>query len=678
MTESREPSIRTTGIRWLAATALATMAMLSLPTGIDAARAEDPVTLGASDVYDSAGVIDDEQAITAAFDELYAETGIQLVAVYVDTFTGAEDSRDWADTTASVNGLGTDDVLIAVAVGSRNYAVSYGQDFSLSEQQTLRVETEFIEPALRNGDWSGAAIAAAEGFAEVSAGVNPWPAIGIGVGGVAVIGAGVWGFTAIRRRRRQQETRTAEALTAQELEQRAAGLLVELDDSLITSQQELGFAVAQFGEEATRQFGDALTAARANVMEAFTLKQQLDDAVPETPEQRRALGLRIVELCEQADAALDAQADAFDELRELEKTAPDALAAAQAAADGQAARLATAGQTLTQLQARYSPAALAAVAANPAQARELLAFAQAASTDAGAAITAGRLGEAAVKVRAAQAGAAQIAQLLDAIETTASELADANSALDAAIVDVRQDLAAAQALPSSGALASAVAAAESALSAATGPTASGDPVSALTRLGEADAELDRVLAAVRDEQEQRARAAAKLDPALARARGGIEAATSFITTRRGGVGETARTRVSEANRHLATAVSLAASDPVGALREASSAASMAEQALASAQADASGYNSGFGGSGVPGAGGADLGGLITGMVLGSLLGGGGSRGGGSWGGSRGGSSGRGGSRGGGGRSSGGFGGSSRRSSGGGFGGGGRRSSGGRF
>ncbi|MCU1546071.1 MAG: hypothetical protein JWP30_1171 [Homoserinimonas sp.] len=627
------------------------------------AHAEGPVRLGDSDIYDSTGVTDGRTGeIEQAFSALYDQKGIQLVVVFVDSFTGVADPADWSDATANLNALGNDDVLLAIAVEDRNYSVSYPPSFSLSESDTLAVEADYIEPALRNNDWAGAAIAAAEGYTEAGKTSFAWLPI-LGFLALAIVGTLL--FFTLRRKRTNKQVEQQHAHTQAELEQRAGTLLVQLDDSLKTSEQELGFAVAQFGEPATAPFAAALQSARAAVMEAFSIKQQLDDAFPETDEQKRAMTARIIELCEQADATLDDQADAFDELRQLEKTAPDALAATRAAAQQQAARLATARQTLGALQTTYSPAALASVVGNPQQAEELLEFVAEASARADTALAEGKPSSAAVNVRAAQASVGQITQLIDAIQTASADLADASARLDAATADVAQDLAAALALPPTAALAASVAEAESTLQAVSAGDAARNPVASLARLQEADNRLDQILAAVRDEQERVQRAQARLDTALTVARSKVSMANDFITTRRGSIGETARTRAAEAGRHLQVAVSLVTTDPIAALAEAESASSLADNALHAAQADFGSYSSpGYG----RGSSGADLGGILTGMIIGSL-GSGGFNGGGSLGGSAGGFGG------GASRRSGSFGGSSRRSS---SGGGSRRSSGGRF
>jgi uncharacterized membrane protein YgcG len=641
------------------------VALVSAPA---AARAQPPVDLGGAYVVDTVGAVGGRGAeITGATDALYAKTKIQLFVVYVDTFSGVSDKTAWATSTAQKNGLGAGDILLAVATVDRNYSIYYGSS-TLGASMTDAIERDDIIPALKRDDWVGAAVAAANGYAGATAGttggatavvVSFVPALFVLLL-LALVAVGVVFALRARRARAGGTAAARPALTQRQLDERAGSLLVQLDDSLKTSEQELGFAVAQFGTEATTPFSASLASAKARVAEAFELRQKLDDAVPETPEEERAMTLRIIELCEAADTELDAQADAFDDLRKLEQSAPQALVALVTDAEAAKARLATSRATLTRLQETYSPAALSSVTANPDQAERLLAFIGTAGSAADAAITRGDPGVAALNVRAAQASLGQTGQLLDAIDTVAANLAQARDTLEAAVADTRQDLASAKALnvAESGPLAEPIAAAEAALATATTGDGPSNPLASLATLSTANATLDRVLDGVRDGQQKLRSATAQLPAAMSTASSQISAANDFITTRRGGVGSAARTRVSEATRHLETAVSLAQSNPVQALAEANAAQALSSQALSLAQDDVDSAGGGPGGSFGGGLGGAILGGLIGGMLSGGGRGGFG-----------------GGGFGGGGFGGGGFGGSSR-GSGGSFGGG--RSSGGRF
>jgi uncharacterized membrane protein YgcG len=673
---------------------LAGLLVLAAPA---AAHAEDPVDLGGAYVLDTVGAVTgDESRITSALDSLWERANLQLFVVYVSTFTGASDPVDWADITAIDNGLGANDLLLAVAIDDRQYALSVDSGFPLSDAQLGDAE-QAIESELRNDNWAEAAIAGAQSLEASATGVvgpneptdpvepsEPTTESGGGipilpiVGGVAVVGVGVFIYSRVRKRGKDGATTSVpDQMTQKQLDTRAGSLLVQLDDSLKTSEQELGFAVAQFGESATADFTAALASAKKKVAEAFALKQKLDDAQPETEADKRTMTTQIIQLCEAADAELDSQADAFDALRELEKNAPQALAEVTTAAAATRATAAAAQATLAQLGDRYAASAIKPVAENVTQATKLLEFAELTATKASAAIAAGQASEAAIAVRSAQSSVGQAGQLFEAIDTLGKDLDEAASKLDALVADTTQDIAAARALPSdstSASLEPAIVAAESALTAA--KDARRDPLAAIGTLAEANSALDTVFGSVRDQQARVATAKGQLDATISSARAQIQSAAEFITTRRGAVGESARTRVSEADRRLQQAIALATSDPVAALTEAQQAAQLGASAFELARNDVNRYSSAqnYGGSSWSGGSdGADLGGLLGGLI-GGMIGssGGGSRSGG-W--SGGGSSGGGFSRRSGSSRSGSFGGSSRSSS---RGSGGGRSRGGRF
>ncbi|MFZ2964918.1 MAG: TPM domain-containing protein, partial [Rhodoglobus sp.] len=183
-----------------------------------------------------------------------------------------------------------------------------------------------------------------------------------------------------------------------------------------------------------------------------------------------------------------------------------------------------------------------------------------------------------------------------------------------------QDIAAAEALPKDAALIPAITAASSALAAA--KTSADDPAAALAQLQAANASLEQVFLGVRDQQARIAQARSRLGATVATARAQVTAALEYVSTRRGGIGESARTRVSEADRHLTLASSLAESDPIQALAEAERANELAASALSLARSDVEGYaaRQNFdqrGGGAYSGSDGADLGGLLTGWILGS-------------------------------------------------------------
>jgi hypothetical protein len=620
----------------IAGTVLAgTALMLLSPT---AALAEPPVDFDGAYVVDEAGALGGStNGVESALDALFDRAQVSLFVVYVDTFDDPSDAGLWADTTAGLSGFGPDDALLAVAVEDRQYVLN---DELLFDDQYARVAAR-IEAELRDDDWEGAALEAADAIGDELAGDTPVdpgavdpgttdgdsggiPILPI-LGGAAVVGVGMWGISRlVKRRRGVDPSAPVEKLDQKQLDQRAGSLLVQLDDALETNEQELGFAQAQFGEKATKEFSAALTAARQQVKEAFAIRQRLDDATPETAEQKRDLTTQIIRLCESAAASLEAQSGAFEELRQLETHAPAVLEQVAAAHAKLPDAVDAAEKTVAKLQTTYGATAVAAVADGAGQARELNTFAAKALDDARTALAAGRSAEGAVAVRGAQQAVGQVEKLLAAVDKLARDLPLLAERLDAAIADARADVAEARA-----GLATAPAAVAAALTSAADDAdrvlatiAERDPATAITEVERVNTALHTALGGMRDAAEQAARAKAQLARVVSEAESAVGAARDFVATRRGAVGATARTRLAEAERQLTQALALRDSDPVAALAAAQQAVALANAAMQSAQSDVAAFD---GGSYGPTGGG--FGGAVLGGILGGLLSGGSSSGG---------------------------------------------------
>lgn len=592
-----------------------------------------PVGLGGGRVLDESGVLSAAQAreVQARSEELSATSNLDLWVVYVDEFTDPTSAEDWANETADRNNLGPNQYLLAIATEGRAYYLSGFSEGPVSFDQLGTIEQQRIAPALSDLDWAGAAIAAADGLAAAVGGSSGTGAAG-GTGGIllvvlllVVIGVVIW--LVIRARRKKATTAGAaapvEQISTEELGRRAASALVQTDDAIKTSEQELGFAKAQFGDASARDFEATLTQAKHDLDEAFSLKQKLDDAEPDTEAQVRAWNTRIIELCAHANDELEAKAAAFDELRKLEQNAPEALARVQEFAAAVTASQNASATRLTALQAAYAPEALATVAQNPQQAQELLAFAAEHLADAQRAIGAGDGATAAVEIRAGESAVGQAQQVQEAIGRLGDELGAAEQQAAALIADIENDLAGAATLPDGdGRIAGVIASTRQQVDAAKAllsPTGK-RPVVALQTLEKANNEIDTLVAGVRTAQEQAARAAQQLNTALVQAQGQVSAAEDFITSRRGAVGANARTRLAEAGASLVQAKQLAPTDPAQAMQYAQRANALASQAIQYAQNDVGAF-SGGGGFGGSGGGGNIMGAVLGGIAINSMLGG---------------------------------------------------------
>ncbi|TYP87114.1 TPM domain-containing protein [Blastococcus xanthinilyticus] len=688
---------------------LGVLAVLLLAGG--PAHAVPPFRL-TDQVVDEVGVLDGSTtAVENTIDELRSDTGTELHVVFVSSFDDA-DRSEWAQATAELSQLSEDDALLAVAVDDGLYGTLKPADFPLTAGELDDLAGERVSPEFTAGDWAGGVAAFAdllrtEGTAtgQPAESASDGGSSGVGpllvIGGIAVVGGGAYLVSRSRRNRaggalpagRQRPAPDPyEGVPTDELQGRASEALLEMDEAVKTSQLDLDFARSQYGEDAVAGFGAALAQSRAEVGRAFAIRQELDDEVSEDEPTTRRMLAEILALTQAADARLDEQSAAFEQLRDLERTAPAVLAGLEPRIAALRGRLPEEEQRLTGLRQRFSGSAVTAVADNVREAGARLDAADQEVREAREALAAGRSGDAVGDIRAAEDAVAQTGTLLDAVGRLAADLDAAAARVADARAETEKDLAEARALVAAGdrsGLQPQIARAEAALAAADAALrpadgTPGNPLAALRQLEDADAALEQTLSAARDAQTQARRAAAALDQALLSARSAVAAAGDFIDTRRGAVGPEARTRLAEAQRHLEAAVELGRTDPVSALREAQQAGLLAQHALDLAVEDVDDWNSGYGGYGPGGMGGGYGGGYRRGgvdlgsLVLGGILLGGGRRGG-FGGGFSGGGLGGGGFGGGGfgGRSGGGSFGGGGRSGGGSFGGGGR-SGGGRF
>ncbi|MGN6220821.1 MAG: TPM domain-containing protein [Microbacterium sp.] len=624
-------------LRWTAA--LVSAAVVAATAVGGAAAATAPVTLDNTYVLDDAAVLSsaDEATAESRLEQLKSDTGLDLWVVFVDQFTDPSNSADWANQTATDNGLGPTQYLLAVATDGRQFYLSGDSSGPISEDQLATIEQTQIQPALSDDDWVGAVDGAAAGLTDAK---NGGSGSGDATGGgsswftwllvIVVVGVAVVLLVMfLRRRKKGAVTPGGQAgppqVSIEELQRRASSLLVQTDDALKTSTQELGFAKAQFGDAATTEFEAAIATAQQGLDEAFGLKQKLDDEVPDSPDDTRAWNERIIALCEAANTLLDEKAAAFDELRKLEQNAPEALRRVQGERTKAAAALDQATARLHDLQAAYAPEALATIADNPAQAQQRLAFADEQLTAAQAAIGAGDGGEAAVGIRAAEEAVGQATLLEDAIGKLADDLSAGERNAAALVTELEGDIAAAAALPDpDGRIAGVVAATKQQLDAARAQLSGGAkrPLAALQGLEAANTQIDALLKGVRDAAAQADRARQMIGQVMMQAQAQVSAAEDYITARRGAVGADARTRLAEAGASLARAQALQASDPQQAMQQAQRADQLAAQAIQLAQDDVGSFG-GMGGGGQSGGGNGMLGAVLGGIVINSLLSGGG-------------------------------------------------------
>lgn len=389
------------------------------------------------------------------------------------------------------------------------------------------------------------------------------------------------------RRRAAARHRAADAELLR-VEQGAAISLVRADDLVESSTDELGFAIAQFGDAATREFAASLGQSRRDLSAAFALQQKLDDAVPDTRAERMRWNEQIRELAEQAGERLNAENHRFETKRIAERDAPIRLDQLTRRLDRITDRVSSGAATITRLRRSYTDHALEPISGNVARAQLALDAAQQAADAARLALDAADpVGE---QVRALEQGLFQATGQLDAIEAGEDELHRGFATLQQALTAATAELAEARALrdgheesDTSADLNRVITAAVAVHTELSRPDRLSDPAADLARLTVAMDGLDIMRSAARNRQLRLDNARTTLAGALLTARSQITVTRDFIAAHRGRVGAAARTRLAEAERQLALAV--AESDPVTALDTARRAMTHATDADALARHD---------------------------------------------------------------------------------------------
>lgn len=444
--------------------------------------------------------------------------------------------------------------------------------------------------------------------------------------------AGFWG----KRKREQEELEAQDA----DLARRARSALVEADERIRVTTDELAFAEAELGVDPTKDLREAVDAVRTHLAEAFHLHQLNHDEIPDTPEELRTRNARIIQLCEWAEDLLDDRTEALAAPIERARRAPEIIAKVREDAARLRARIPQARETVQRLATRYSAEALAQVDANPAEAEQLLGFAEHSAGIAERRREAGQREQANLALEACTEAARRAATLIDAVETFEVEALRAESTLSAIVEDSRDDIAVALKEPHTPAVSAAISDLQAALASLPAAGVNTDPFTLLSRLRTANSALDDAIAKARER-------AARPIPPLEHVRHAIDdgdrqlaVARDVIAGHRGWIGADARTRLAEAeriridlDRYLGTSASVATTIDEDhreqAMAMARRVAFLAGEALQLAQRDIDasrpqggpgqwgGPQQGWGGGR---RGGNDLmGGILGGLVIGSIL-----------------------------------------------------------
>ncbi|MET9490251.1 TPM domain-containing protein [Nocardia sp. NPDC006630] len=650
----RQPKHRPASPRWSVLVSAFVLALAVLLGGGSVPAGAEPPQRLPGYVTDVAGALRGGQSaeLQAAIDALYSKDHERLWVVYVHNFGGLN-SQAWGEQTAQASGFGDRDVLLSVAVDDRAYAFTGSAPSSVTDKQLDDLLIDQVEPKLRAGDWAGAGVATANGLSAAmngsGGGVSLWVVLLLVLVVALAVGA-LWLWSRGRKERRARadvtaarkvdpaDTQALAALPLAALDARSKELLTDTDDALRTSGEELRLATDEFGATATAPFAAALNGAKNALAKAFAIRQELDDDIPETPDQQRTMLVELISTCGRADRELDAKVTEFDAMRNLLINAGERLDALTRDVVDLTTRAPNSEATLAQLVATQPTSVLAPIHENVTMARERIAFAERGIEDGrtAAAKPVGQQGAAVAAIRSAESAINTARTLLDAVDTAATDIEQARAGLPGIIEELRRDLGTAATLTQHGGpeLLTAATAARTALDRASTEGAA-DPLGAFQQAVAADTVLDKAIADATDRKAAAEEVARRLDQALTAARSQINAATDFISTRRGGVDAEPRTRLAEAQRSLDQAQQLAATDPAQALPHAQRAVELGTRALQTAQAAVRDWQASQPRSN------SQTGAVLSGILIDGMLrgmGGGYRSGGGGFGGSRGGGS----------------------------------------
>ena len=615
------------------------------------AMAESPVTIPPGDfVVDNSNVLgSDVPQLENQIAQLRKATGYSLFAIYVDEFTSPENPQKWAEAVFNKKNMGTNDAILVVGTESRQAFLGTSDKSPLDDYRQEIFSNEVL-PALGDDDWLGAAEGAISGIEAFDNGTLAGSGSSSSSSGfslfwvmIIIAGGAVVAFMVLSRRRKSKSAQLPtgqgpgfpgmpqqQLVPLDQLRRQADQLLVAADDSIRSSEQELGFAEAQYGIESIEVFTQDLVQAKQHLSESFRLQQQLDDDIPDTEQEQRSWLGEIINRCGQVNETLQKHADDFRKLRQLEQNAETRITEVAAEQEPLNQQLSARVAILEQLTDRYDQSAVSQILDNAKQASDRLSFAASALKQASEQLGSDRA-NAALLIQNAEEAQDQAEVLLEAINKSATALSQAESDLESAVALASRDVAQAQALVNNGSqpnLAGPVAGVLSALNNIKQSLGSKhNPLALISQLNEASKPLATSLANLRNQAEQEQAAREQLQSLLHTAESRINGTEDYIRARRGGVRSSARTRLSEAQRAYDDARSQSSRNPSAAVASAQRAIQLADQAASMAEQDVNGFGGGddfgggYGGRGrgrggmFDGIGGAVLGGILIDSIL---------------------------------------------------------------
>lgn len=622
--------------------------------GPSTAQAADPMQITGTRIYDTTNSLGNTSTLSSKISALSKKHNVDLHVVTIDKFENPSGSQAWTKALATKNNWGSADVVLVIATESRQAYFMAGSTKTLSSDQQTKVYQNYVKPKLQNSDYSGAALAAVEGIEAQKGGSSSGVVTGVlGLGAVAAVGGGVY---AIRRRRRRNNAPRQTAYNApynaprpvphpqvpeiplEELRTRAGSALLQADTTMSRAKQELEFARAQYGDQQVTRFEQEIARAEELMRRSFQRQQLLTDSIPDTPAEQRAWLNEIIDNS-QAVARISQEQDAqLAQMRDLEQQAPQAIAALNERLPQLRSTVEECSARYAQMKERFLSSALEPISKTASLLESNLALCTDELQKAHQLVDTNRT-EAVAHLRSAEEASAQIFTLSNAVTSRNNELNAAQEALSTDLLSIQRDVAEAKSLATSQGrsdLAAVAAGMEAVLGQVTQSSTArpNDPLALANQLRQLSSELDKSMTEMRATRDRSRAASQTLDRTLRSAHAAVTGARGYIENRRGAVGPTTLTAISEAERHLMNANQMRNSNPLEALNEANIALQQANDAQNRAAREMGQFSersSGGGGN----SWGSDLAkGLLLGAIL-NTLGSGSTH---SWGSSSGGSS----------------------------------------
>ena len=329
-----------------------------------------------------------------------------------------------------------------------------------------------------------------------------------------------------------------------------ARMLLDADDVVRASEDEIEFARAQFGPDAVASFSSAIDNARALVSRGFALQRGNEDGSNPVSTQE------MNDFINRLNAAMNQlvqERQSFTERRNKEANIGEQVSDLLDSIAQTRNQISQAEMDLQTLKLAYSAEAIASLIGRPDQARALLDQAETSAKEALAAQQSGQNAYETLEV--ARRALALARHQLESITQAPDQLAHSSELLTAAIGSITSDISDVTRLKADPvAFKPLVDSAQAAISGGhTAQNGQGDPLAALESLRLAEAALDEALAPLRSAEERAQRAQSGIDALLSQADSEVARANQHITSHGSLVGFDARSQLSFARSALQNA-----------------------------------------------------------------------------------------------------------------------------